>query len=139
MHEFKMSVCEIIYSESDKHFEVKAYLFMDDVTEAITGDPKAPLPNRDQLVQYVQKHFSLQVDGQAQTLQFYALRQKEEQVLLHFTAPALGKSPASVTVKDDLLIEKFSEQTNMVYLIVPGHNKKVEALDKKKTQVAFSL
>jgi hypothetical protein len=138
-HEFKMSICEVAYQPSDQHFEVKVFLFMDDLTEAVTGDAKAALPAREQIEQYVQTHFQLHVDGQKQVLSFYAMRQKEEQVMLQFSAPALAKAPQKVGVANNIMLEKFGEQTNMVYLLVPGNSKQAEALDVKKTWVEFGM
>ncbi len=138
-HEFKMSVCEVVYEPSDRHFGVKAYLFIDDLTEAITGDAQAALPARDQIEQYVQTHLQLHVDGQKQVLTFQSIRQKEEQVQLQFTAPALATNPQKVGVANNMLLEKFGEQTNMVFLIMPGNSKKAEALDAKRTWVEFGM
>jgi hypothetical protein len=135
-HDFKMSICEVIYEPSDRHFDVKIYLFTDDLTEAITGDPKAALPTREAISQYVLQHIGVQVNGVQQPLQFSAIRQKEEQVLVQFSTPSLGNiQPATIAVWDNIMLEKFREQTNMLYLIVPGKNKRTEALDAKRTSV----
>ncbi len=138
-HEFKMSVCEVVYEPSGRHFGIKAYLFIDDLTEAITGDAQAALPARDQIEQYMQTHLQLHVDGQKQVLTFQSIRQKEDQVQLLFAAPALAAAPLKVGVSNNILLEKFVEQTNMVYLIMPGSSKKAEALDAKRTWVEFGL
>lgn len=135
-HDFKMSICEVIYEPSDRHFDVKIYLFTDDLTEVLTGDPKAALPTREVISQYVLQHLGVQVNGVQQTLQFSAIRQKEEQVMVQFSTPSLGSvQPATVAVWDNIMLEKFREQTNMLYLIVPGKNKRTEALDAKRTSV----
>lgn len=137
LHDFKMSVCELIYEPSDRHFEIKVYLFTDDLTQALTGDPRAPLPPREAISQYVQQHLELYVNNSRQQLQFYSIRQKEEQTLLQFRTQSLEGSPASIFVKNDLLLEKFSEQSNMVYLIAPGKSKQVEALGNNRRNASF--
>ncbi|MEY4202632.1 MAG: hypothetical protein RL013_334 [Bacteroidota bacterium] len=137
LHDFKMSVCELIYEPSDRHFEIKVYLFTDDLTQALTGDPRAPLPPRETISQYVQQHLELYVNNSRQQLQFYSIRQKEEQTLLQFRTQSLEASPASIFVKNDLLLEKFSEQSNMVYLVAPGKSKQVEALGNNRRNASF--
>ena len=132
-----MSVCELIYEPSDRHFEIKVYLFTDDLTQALTGDPRAPLPPREAISQYVQQHLELYVNNSHQQLQFYSIRQKEEQTLLQFRTPVLSASPSQIYVKNDLLLEKFSEQSNMVYLIAPGKSKQVEALGNNRRNASF--
>ena len=96
LHDFKMSVCELIYEPSDRHFDVKVYLFTDDLTQALTGDPRATLPTREAISQYILQHLELYVNNSRQELQFYSIRQKEEQTLLHFRTPALASSPSGV-------------------------------------------
>ena len=139
LHDFKMSVCELIYEPSDRHFEVKVYLFTDDLTQALTGDPRATLPTREAVSQYVQQHLELYVNSSRQELQFYSIRQKEEQTLLQFRTPSMTGSPSSVFVRNDLLLEKFSEQSNMVYLTAPGKSKQVEALGNNRRNASFGL
>jgi hypothetical protein len=137
LHDFKMSVCELIYEPSDRHFDVKVYLFTDDLTQALTGDPRATLPTREAISQYILQHLELYVNNSRQELQFYSIRQKEEQTLLQFRTPALASSPSGVYVKNDLLLEKFSEQSNMVYLMVPGKSRQVEALGNNRRNASF--
>ena len=43
-HDFKMSVTELVFSEEKKTFEVKVYLFVDDLTATLAGDPNAAIP-----------------------------------------------------------------------------------------------
>ncbi len=139
LHEFKMSVTELIYHPEDHHFEVKVYLFTDDLTEALTGNPAAVLPNRVQIEQYLQQHFSLLTGGQVQGLQVQSIRQRADQVLVTLISPAATAPPQQIEVRNQLLTARFKEQTNMVYLIVPGKHKKTEALDLQRTQAFFSL
>jgi len=139
LHEYKMSVCEVIQQPAAGNYEVKFYLYTDDLTEALTGNPTAPLPGRDQITAYILQHFSLQINGASQNLQFYSIRQKEDQVLVQFNTPAVSGNLSNIKVKNNLLTEKFSRQTNMVYAIIPGKNKKIEMMDAKKQEVVFSF
>ena len=140
LHDFKMSVSELIFDPSDRHWEIKVYLFTDDLTQAISGDPKAALPARNAIDQYVQQHLQVYVDGVRQPLQCYSIRQKEEQTLVQFQTPGMPNVDIKkVRVVNQLLTQTFREQTNMVYLIVPGKSKKTSALDAGRMEAVFDF
>jgi hypothetical protein len=139
-HDFKISVCEVVYDPSSRQFGVKIYLFTDDLTETLTGQSQGPLPVRDRIVQYALQHLELSVNGENLPLQFKALRQKDDQTLVEFiAAPLLGSPPYAVSVYDCLLLEKFRDQKNMVYFIVTGKEKQIQALDLQKPKVYFMI
>jgi hypothetical protein len=75
-HDFKMSVTEVVYTEEKKAFEVKVYLFIDDLTATLTGDPVAVLPAQTDISKYILKHLELNVNGGKQALTFQSIRQK---------------------------------------------------------------
>ncbi|MBI5914316.1 MAG: hypothetical protein HY842_03000 [Bacteroidetes bacterium] len=137
-HDFKMSVCEVIYSAESESFEVKFYLFTDDLTAALAGDPNAALPARETISNYILKHFDLTVNGGRQALSFESIRQKNDQVLVQFTTPKVAaKSISKMTVKNSVFTEKFRDQTNMVYVIFPGKPKLTQVLDAGDTEGEF--
>ena len=138
VHDFKMSVCEVVYAPSNDNFDVKFYIFTDDLNAALGHEAGAALPGREEVTQYVQQHFSLQINSVPQALTFYSLRQKDEQVLVQFSTPKLGgATPLKIQVKDNLLVEKFREQSNVVYAILPGKSKKTAVLDSGKQEAEF--
>jgi hypothetical protein len=129
-HDFKMSVTELVFSEEKKAFEVKVYLFTDDLTATLAGDPNAALPASKAIGDYVLKHFELSVNGGKQALTFQSIRQKNDQVLATFSSPVFTQKIKKITVKNSLMLEKFKEQTNMVYAILPGKGRLTEMLDE---------
>jgi hypothetical protein len=133
-----MSVTEVIYQPATANFEVKFYLFTDDITATLTGNPASALPGRDAINTYILQHFELKVNGTKQGLAFFSIRNKEDQVLVQFNTPAFAGNIANIAVKNTLLTDKFQEQTNVVYAIVPGKNKKTEMLDVKRSEGYFS-
>ena len=137
VHDFKMSVTEVIYQPASNNFEVKFYLFTDDLTATLTGNPESALPGRDVIGNYILQHFEVDINGEKQALEFFSIRQKEDQVLVQFNTPALAGNLSNIAVKSTLLLEKFREQTNVVYAIVPGKTKKTDILDGKKSACYF--
>ena len=139
-HDFKMSVTEVVFSEEKKVFDVKFYLFTDDLTATLTGDPLAPLPAQPTISNYILNHFELSVNGSKQALTFQSIRQKNDQVLATFSTPVFAKKKISkIDVKNSLLLEKFKEQTNMVYAILPGSSRETAMLNASKTDGVFSF
>lgn len=138
-HDFKMSVTEVVFSEEKKSFEVKFYLFTDDLTATLTGDPLAPLPAQTNISNYILKHFELSVNGSKQVLTFQSIRQKNDQVLATFSTPVFNQKIKKINVKNSLLIEKFKEQTNMVYALLPGKGRETELLNAGTVEGEFDF
>ncbi len=139
-HEFKMSVCEIVYSEEKEIFDVKFYLFQDDLKEAIYGDPKAGNLEADSVRNYILQKVKLSVNRQEQPLIFQSIQNKNDQVQVTFSTPKhIHSNISNILVSDQLLIEKFSKQTNMVFVEMPGRSKLTQILDVKKTEGTFEV
>lgn len=138
-HDFKMSVTEVVYSSDTRAFEVKVYLFIDDLTATMTGDPKASLPASKTIGDYVLKHLELSVNGGKQLLSFQSIRQKNDQVLATFSTPVFPQKITKINVKNSLLIEKFKEQTNMVYALLPGKGRETQMLNATDNEGEFSF
>lgn len=142
LHAFKMSVSEVIYNAQRRGFEVKCYLFQDDLRETLYNDPFNGALSADKVGPYILRNFEMNVNGQAQKLNLAALRTKDDQVLVEFTAPAMPANTkiSKVEIRNQLLLDKFSSQVNMVYLYYPDEqNKHTKMFDARKTQAAFEL
>lgn len=138
-HDFKMSVTEVVFSEEKKAFEVKVYLFTDDLTATLTGDPNAALPSNKTIGEYISQHFELSVNGSKQSLSFQSIRQKNDQVLATFSTPVFAQKIKKIKVKNSLLVEKFREQTNMVYAILPGKGRETQMLNAGDVEGEFEF
>lgn len=139
-HDFKMSVCEVVYSPEKEAFDVKFYLFQDDLRTALYGNPNAPAIEEDKAADYLLRHFSLSVNGQQQPIAFQSMQGKNDQVLLQFSTQKIHlQSVATMQVKNSLLIEKFRDQINMVYAILPKRDKLTQMLNATRTEAGFSF
>lgn len=138
-HDFKMSVTEVVYSADSKAFEIKFYLFIDDLTATLAGDKNAALPSSQVIGDYIQKHFELDVNGGKQALNFQSIRQKNDQVLATFSTSVFPKKISNIKVKNSLLIEKFREQTNMVYALLPNKGRLTQMLNAGDTEGEFEF
>jgi hypothetical protein len=139
-HDFKLSVCEIVYAPEKQTFTLKFYLFHDDLKAVLYNNPNAPEIEAKAASEYVLKHFDLSLDGQPQALTYQSIREKNDQVLVEFSTPKISpKANAKLTVRNSLLIEKFRDQINMLYLILPEKEKKTMMLNATKTEGSFSF
>jgi hypothetical protein len=139
-HDFKLSVCEIIYDQPRQLFELKFYLFQDDLKDCLYNDPAAPELKEKDAVEYIRLHFSLWSNQQQQELNFQSLREKNDQVLVTFhTRPLPLKNQRTLRVQNSVFLEKFRQQTNMIYLILPERSKLTKILNAGRTEGEFDL
>ena len=138
-HPFKMSVCEISYVEEKKSFDVRFYLFQDDLKETLYSDPESPILRIDSVTNYILKKVRLSLADQQVSLNFKEFKEKEDQVMVVFQSDKIILQPKpNLLVSNRLLIEKFKTQTNMVYLSLPGRSKLTQILNAKKTEGRFN-
>jgi hypothetical protein len=140
LHDFKLSVCEVVYAPSKTVFEVKFYIFTDDFKAVLYNDPNASSIDEKTAVNYLSKHFRLDAGGIDQTLNFVAMQEKNDQILIRFTSANIElKALKKLTIHNDLLVEKFITQINMVYAVFPDRSKMTQMLSATKTEAVFTL
>ena len=139
-HDFKMSVCEITYEEEQKVFEVKFYLFQDDLKVAIFGNPIPPELEASSVSNYILKKTKLSLNEKAIALSFSEMKEREDQIQVVFRSEVISLSPNSkLKISNQLFLDKFKQQTNMVYLNMPGRSKITQIMNGAKTEVEFPL
>ncbi|MEY3369137.1 MAG: hypothetical protein RI973_2292 [Bacteroidota bacterium] len=139
-HDFKLSVCEIIYDQPRQLFELKFYLFQDDLRDCLYDNPIAPELKEKDAVEYIRRHFSLWSNQQQQELTFQSLREKNDQVLVTFNTRQLPlQRQHSLKVQSTVFLEKFRQQTNMIYVILPERSKLTKILNAGRTEGEFEL
>ena len=139
-HDFKLSVCEIIYTPENEAFDLKFYIFQDDLKATLYNNLNAPEIETKAAGDYILKHFNLSLDGQPQALTFQSIKEKNDQVLVEFTTSKISpKANTKMAVKNTLFLEKFRDQINMLYLILPEKSKMTLMLNATKTEGSFSL
>ena len=139
-HDFKMSVCEVVYVEEKTAFEVKFYIFQDDLKEAVYGNPLAELLERDSVEKYLEKHFSLYSKDQKLPLNFQLVEEKSDQIRVTLSSAEVPLASLSkIAIKNTILIEQFPKQTNMVYVILPEQAKLTGLFNRQKKEMTFII
>lgn len=139
-HDFKMSVCEINYLAEKESFQVRFYIFQDDLKEALYGDPLSDKMEEERVVEYILEKIKIQSDGQPISLAFSEIKEREDQIKVVFnTSKIKAETISKLLVSNQLLLEKFKSQTNMVYVTLPGQTKKTMILNAGKTDGLFEF
>lgn len=139
-HDFKMSVCEINYVAEKESFEVRFYIFQDDLKEALYDNPSADELAEQQVISYILEKVKLRVDGQPISLTFSEMKEREDQVKVVFHSSKFkAENIFNLLISNQLLLEKFKTQTNMVYVTMPGQNKMTKILNAGKNEGVFEF
>lgn len=131
-HEFHASKCMVEYSAPDQAIQISMHLFIDDLEEALrrqgaeklyicTGkeDPKA----EHYLFKYLQEHFKVLVNEKAYDYEFIGKEVSEDlQAVWCYLEITEISAVKSLTITNDLLMEVFDDQKNIMN--ISGPNKK---------------
>ncbi|MEY3050510.1 MAG: hypothetical protein RLY31_295 [Bacteroidota bacterium] len=140
VHDFKLSVCEIRYEDSLHTYALKFYLFQDDLKAAIYDDPTAPTLSESDVADYIRQHFSFRPDGESVPMQYESMKEKNDQVLVRFTVGGPERATyRHLSIQNTILVEKFRQQSNMVYLYLPGREKATQLFDSRRTVWQYDL
>ncbi len=131
MHPIYVSVAEIDYNGKGKTLEVSCKLFTDDFEKALRSAYKTNVdlinpPNRaamDKLVNdYVQKHFTVTLDGKLVALKYLGYEEIEEGIYSYYEATAI-KEPKSIQIFNTLLYSNNEQQMGLMHVTVNGSRK----------------
>ncbi|MEO1262875.1 MAG: DUF6702 family protein [Bacteroidota bacterium] len=139
-HEFKMSVCEIVYEENAQHFQVHFYLFQDDLKEAVYGDPESPLLEKEKIASYILAKTKIELKDKNVELMQREMKEKDDQVMMTFFSEKINiEHYSTLSISNQIMIEKFRTQTNMVYVSLPNRSKWTQILNAQKTEAVYEL
>ncbi len=129
-HEFHLSKCQIDYSDSDQALQISLHLFIDDLEDALReqGADKLFICSDKEheeaemhLFQYIQQRLTLKVDNQAVTYEFIGKEPSEDlQAVWCYLEISSVAPPKRLDISNDLLMEIFDDQKNIVVVSGPG-------------------
>jgi hypothetical protein len=131
MHPIYVSVAEIEYNAKGKTLEVSCKLFTDDFEKALRSAYKTNVDlinphNRaamDKLINdYVQKHFTVTLDGRLVTLKYLGYEQIEEGVYSYYEATGI-KEPKNIQIFNTLLYANQEQQMGLMHVTVNDSRK----------------
>ena len=141
IHEFHLSKTVISYDQSANVLEVKVHLFIDDFEAALGNrgndqlflctDKENSLAN-DYIFSYLQDHFKLKVNNQNTPLSFAGKEQSKDKIAVWCTLKSKSiHNIKEIAVHNDLLVELFDDQQNIVQIKMPGGKQGFFMFDKE--------
>lgn len=146
MHPIYVSVAEVDYNGKAKTLEVSCKLFTDDFEKALRTTYKTNVDlinptNRaamDKLVNdYVQKHFSIAVNGRQVALRYLGFEEIEEGIYSYFEASDIPL-PKTIGFYNNLLYEQHEQQMGIMHVSVNGSSKSTR-LNNPDTRAILSF
>jgi hypothetical protein len=130
-HPYYISVVEINHNPSDKTLEISCKIFTDDFEKVLAQNYKVKVdltnpPDRkamDSVVKkYILSHFSVSVDGKPGTLSYLGF-EKENEAVYSYVEVDNVPSVKKVEFTNKLMQDMFTDQVNIVHVIVKGERK----------------
>jgi len=131
LHEFHISKCQIDYSESEKALQITVHLYLDDLEEALRlqGADKLFLCTEKEhkkaetyLFRYFEQCFQLVVNDTKVAFEFIGKEQSEDlQAVWCYLEITDVSALSSLEVTNNLLMEVFDDQKNIIHIQAPGN------------------
>ena len=131
LHPFHVSVVEINHNATDKTLEISCKIFTDDFEKVLAQNYKVKVdltnpPDRkamDSVVKkYILSHFSVSVDGKSGPLSYLGF-EKDAEAVYSFVQVENVPSVKKVEFTNKLMQDMFTDQVNIVHVIVKGERK----------------
>lgn len=146
VHPLHVSVTEINHNETDKTLEISCKLFTDDFEKVLSQNYKTKVdlinpPDRaamEKLVSdFILTHLSLKADGKPVQLSYLGYEKDNDAIYSYFQADNI-KSVKKLDITNHILHELFTDQINLMHVIVGGKRKSYK-LDYPARETSFSF
>ena len=134
VHPLHVSVTEINHNSDEKTLEITCKLFTDDFEKVLVQNYKTKVdlinppdrPAMDKLItDFVQKHVLLKLDNKSILLSYLGFERDAEAVYSYFQVENIG-SIKKLEVTNTILHEMFTDQINMMHVMVGGKRKSLK-------------
>jgi hypothetical protein len=142
-HEFHLSKALVEYNAQDQAIQVSMHVFLDDLEEALRREGKDKLficttkesaEAEAYMETYLREHFKISVNGQAVTYNFLGKEASEDLLAAWCYIEVENVSVLNeLEITNDLLLEVYDDQKNVVQLIGPNRKRGTLLLQKGKT------
>ncbi|HZI54215.1 MAG TPA: DUF6702 family protein [Chitinophagaceae bacterium] len=146
LHPLHISVTEINHNSTDKTLEISCKMFTDDFEKVLAQNykTKVDLINpvdrlaMEKLVNdFIQKHIAIKADGKSAQLSYLGYERENDAIYSYFQADNIG-SAKKLEIINSILHELFTDQINMMHIVVGGKRKSVKLdFPEKEAVVSF--
>lgn len=136
-HPIHISVTEIEFDEKEKELEIVMRIFADDLEASIRMDRNEPEldllhPPKDVTTdelakEYIVKRFQVALDGKQQKLKYLG-SEVDGDALVFYIQVVQVKSWKSITVTNNVILETYDDQSNIVHVTVKGKTKSLRLM-----------
>ncbi|SDL70110.1 hypothetical protein SAMN04487898_12314 [Pedobacter sp. ok626] len=144
-HPFYVSVIEIVYNKNPGTVQVSVRIFFDDFEKTLEKRNKTkvnilkPVNKKEvdaMIAAYIKDHLKVSVNDKNLDLKFRGYEIEEDAAWCYFETSQVG-GIKQLHVKNDILFEQHSSQSNMIHAIVDGKRKSTK-LDNPKSEADFT-
>ncbi len=145
-HPLHVSVTEINHNDTDKTLEISCKLFTDDFEKVLTQNYKTKVdlinppdrPAMDKLVSdFILTHLAIKADGKPVQLSYLGYEKDNDVIYSYFQADNI-KSVKKIDINNHIMHELFTDQINLLHVIVGGKRKSYK-LDYPEKEASFSF
>jgi hypothetical protein len=139
-HPFYLSVTDIKYNDKNKSLEIACKMFTNDLEGALkkTSGKKVDILNtkdkkevEKMLFDYINKRFTINLNGKAQTLKYIGY-EKEEDVIWTYMEIEKCERPKQLIISNSLLYDFIKEQINLVSFEMGGKKQSSKVTNPEK-------
>lgn len=149
LHDFHLSKCDIVYSAEEKALQVSLQLFIDDLELALGAVGHENLgicTNKEKdeaesiIHDYVTNHLSLSIDNGPVELLWVGKEVSDDLAgIWCYLEVYLEEPKSSIEVHNDLLVEVFKDQRNIVKLTYKPDQKAYFLFDQKEIEGTLNI
>jgi hypothetical protein len=146
LHPLHISVTEIEYDEKDKALEIMMRVFVDDLEVTMKDRLKQPeldilspkgITVDQMMIDYLNEHFQLSLDNKLQKIKYLG-HEREDEAFIFYVEVSNVKKWKTIQVMNNIIMEVFEDQSNLVHVTVKGKVKSLRLIkDKPQDKLTF--
>jgi hypothetical protein len=130
-HPLHVTMTEIRHNVQQQSLEISIHLFTDDLGAALKasgapelflGESREHLQSDDYIQRYLNKHFSISINGKAMHYTFIGKEKKDDAIWCHVEIVGV-KTVKSITIQSSLLTDVYSDEQGIVHITANGSRK----------------
>ena len=148
-HPLKMSVANLTYDEKKAEYHLDIRMYMDDFLVATNPELETTpnidftllVPSKSNVRAYLEEHLEVIFNDQVQPMKFAKMKIEELTVYVEYTIKnnIIVSSLNKIQVKDSVLVDKFSNQRNVVHVELPGKKRKTLLFNSHYRELEISF
>lgn len=141
MHKFYVAVFQLEYVPAKKVVQMTSRIFIDDLDAELSkkygkkiylGTPKEVKDADDYLKKYFTEKIQIKLNGTNKAIKFLGREIEDDVLICYYTIPAEA-AVTSLTIKNTVLFDSFSDQQNIIHTTI-NRNKKSLLLTNDEPQ-----